>query len=151
MGGLVTPHAHEPDDSGESLGTVLLVVLMDSPFRRGRQIRTTAETRLESLRCILLQTSNHSPLTSPPIEFPKTDTVPYPPVFPYCMNFHLHRPPLLTHISPYLLSERSSMVCILYCYASLSPMLCLFWIRSSRRLSVPDHVLMCICRSAIRH
>ena len=34
MGGLVTPH--EPDGGGESLEKVLLVVLMDSSFRKGR-------------------------------------------------------------------------------------------------------------------
>ena len=51
MGGLVTPHAHEPDESSESLETALLVVLMDSSFRNP---------------------------TPPPIEFPKIDTAPYP-------------------------------------------------------------------------
>jgi len=52
MGGLITPH--EPDDGSETPEMVLLVVLMDSSFRKGRQIRTTANTRLEFLRCILL-------------------------------------------------------------------------------------------------
>ena len=84
MGGLVTPHAHEPDDTSESLRTTLFFMLMDSSFRKCRQIR------LESLRCILLESPIPLPFTPSPIEFLKTATMSCPPISPYCMNFYLY-------------------------------------------------------------
>ena len=73
-----------------------LTCLWTPPFRKGRQVRTTADTRLKFLGCNFLQIANPSPLTSPPIEFPKTDTILYPSIFPIARTstfidlLHLH-------------------------------------------------------------